>query len=108
MAPTNELIERLVAFTDRIEGENLYESPSPFASPQKLNFDSVTMMKIPEMPTISSGYSFDVSHSKSGLDFTSSDDEMNSSLEVPDFDLDFSLDEGGLTVSANASIIQDW
>lgn len=107
MALMNECIERLLAFPGHIE-ENFYEPLSPSASPQKLNFDSVTTMKIPEMPTSSSDYSFDVSYSKSGSDFTSSDDELNSSLGVPDFDLDFSLDEGGPTVSANASIIQDW
>lgn len=105
-------MEKLLSFSDRIE-EDFQEPMSPVKALHPIRIENdpqspIKRLEMPKLPTFYFDSSLDDSCNKTDADFDDVEDEWNSSLEVPDFELDFTIgaDESGTAM--DASIIQDW
>lgn len=117
MALSNEMIEKLLSFPDRLE-DYFPEQMSPVKDLQRIRIENkspspIKRLEMPKLPSFDFDSSFSVmtmddSHNKTEAAFDDTEDEMNSSLEVPDFDLDFTIGVDESSVAMDVSIIQDW
>lgn len=117
MALSNEMIEKLLSFPDRLD-DYFPEQMSPVKDLQRIRIENnspspIKRLEMPKLTSFDFDSSFSVitmddSHNKTEADVDDAEDEMNSSLEVPDFDLDFTIGVDESSAAMDDSIIQDW